>query len=69
MIMENKSYQIKIKKLLVDYLKDEYPLEEALQQVCYSDIEAVNAFRVTYENGVSELLEIDSTGKLIKAKD
>jgi hypothetical protein len=47
----------KLKKKIINYLSEEYSEEDAIKQVCFAKIEKIKIIKVTYDNGVFELLE------------
>ena len=67
-LLMNKLNNIKyIKKMIVDYLIEEYPVDEAKEQVENASIEIIEVIKVVYDNGVYEYL-INTGTKLDKLK-
>lgn len=56
-----------IKKMIINFLMDEYDDLDATQQVCFSEVEKVEVIKITYDNGVVEYLE-QKGDKVVKAK-
>jgi hypothetical protein len=45
------------KKMIINFLMEEYDELEATQQVCFAEIEIAGVIKITYDNGVVEYLE------------
>jgi len=56
-----------LKRMIIEYLMDEYDLFDATEQVCFAEIEKVELVKITYSNGQIEYLE-QKEDEVIKVK-